>query len=324
MKYNALIIGAGQLGSRHMQGLLKLKDPINVFIVDPSLSSLEIAASRAKEIDHQHDLHFSTEWNELPNSFDLVIVATNSNVRAEIIIKLLNNYIIKYLILEKVLFQNIESYKIISDLLFKNSVKVWVNHPRRMSKEYQSLKSLLQQGSNKNFQVTGVDWGLGCNGLHFIDLFVYLTESRVKNIDAEWVDSEIKESKRNGFIEFTGSIKGILEDNSSFVITSHKGDANACTITIFDKIKRFVVFESITPRIIEFSIGKEIKETSLPLSLNFQSSLTQNLAEELLKYGTCDLPTYEEARHSHEQFISALLNKFNQITGVIHNNLPIT
>ena len=37
------IIGAGQLGSRHLQALKSSSNSLNIFIVDPSLESLNIA-----------------------------------------------------------------------------------------------------------------------------------------------------------------------------------------------------------------------------------------------------------------------------------------
>ena len=39
----SLIIGAGQLGSRHLQGLLKLTQEQVVYVLDPSNDSLSIA-----------------------------------------------------------------------------------------------------------------------------------------------------------------------------------------------------------------------------------------------------------------------------------------
>ena len=74
MKNNILIVGAGQLGSRHLQGALKVLVPIDVFVIDPSNESLAIAAQRATEIDHNHTIKYQTDWNNLPAIFDIVII----------------------------------------------------------------------------------------------------------------------------------------------------------------------------------------------------------------------------------------------------------
>ena len=47
---NIVIIGAGELGSRHLQGVLKSRGRFNVFVVDPSDSALQTANARAEEV----------------------------------------------------------------------------------------------------------------------------------------------------------------------------------------------------------------------------------------------------------------------------------
>jgi saccharopine dehydrogenase-like NADP-dependent oxidoreductase len=46
-----LLVGAGQLGSRHLQGLARSENILEIHIVDPSEKNLEISISRFQEID---------------------------------------------------------------------------------------------------------------------------------------------------------------------------------------------------------------------------------------------------------------------------------
>ena len=171
MKTN-LIIGAGQLGSRHLQGLLKFdKCQQAVYVIDPSLDSLNNAKLRASEIKSNHEVRFLADWKNLPKEFDLAIVATNADIREKVVTKLLQNHRVNYLVLEKVLFQDIEAYSRINDLINKNNISTWVNHPRRMFSSYQVIKNQINNGNSKNYQYSGGNWGLGCNALHFLDLF---------------------------------------------------------------------------------------------------------------------------------------------------------
>ena len=324
MKTN-LIVGAGQLGSRHLQGLLNYKlHHQRLFVLDPFQKSLDIAKIRASEIESSHEIRYTLNWDELPEEFDLVIVATNADVREDVVIRLLQSCKVKFLILEKVLFQNLNSYNRIARLLEKKNVKTWVNHPRRMYKSYRELKKQLAVGQTKNYQITGGSWGLGCNALHFIDLFAFLSESQVKTIDAEWVDSTILESKRKGFIEFTGSIKGELNNSSTFQISSLKGEISAGTITIFENDKRYIIQESGTPQIITMKQENQFKPEFSTFTLEFQSGLTTIFADKIFNFGYCDLPTYNEAMQIHKIFITALLKKYNSITGLNSKSLPIT
>ena len=52
--YNIAIIGAGQLGSRHLQGLKLAKLPIKIQVVDSSAESLAVAKSRYEEVVTNH------------------------------------------------------------------------------------------------------------------------------------------------------------------------------------------------------------------------------------------------------------------------------
>ena len=40
------IIGAGQIGSRHLQGLTKIKQSINITVIDPNPAALKMAKKR--------------------------------------------------------------------------------------------------------------------------------------------------------------------------------------------------------------------------------------------------------------------------------------
>jgi predicted dehydrogenase len=322
---NFAIIGAGQLGSRHLQGMLNYKRQAQkIYVIDPSLDSLKISKVRASEIEHNHQLFFQQDWDNLPETFNVVIVATSANVREQVINLLLSQYKVEYLILEKVLFTDFMAYQRVSELLKSKSMKTWVNHPRRMFISYHELKNIIGENFIGTFQLTGGNWGLGCNGLHFLDLFEYLSGSKLEIIDADWVDSEMLESKRKGFVEFTGTLKGKLANGSNFQITSLKGEQSAGTIAIFDGVNRFIIQESGAPAIYHLKNPEAFKQNTIPFTMEFQSSLTTKLLEDLLSSGNCNLPTYEEAKQTHELFISALLQAYNNIQKNDTHILPIT
>ena len=48
--FKILLIGAGQLGSRHLQGLLKFQKKQFIYVLDRSEDSLTVAKKRAAEI----------------------------------------------------------------------------------------------------------------------------------------------------------------------------------------------------------------------------------------------------------------------------------
>lgn len=323
--HNIGLIGAGQLGSRHLQGLLKLSGDNCIYILDPSENALNIATERAKEIQHTHQLFYCTDWKLLPASLDLVIVATGANVREKVVTHLLVNYKVNYLILEKVLFQDMAAYQNISDLLEKYHVTAWVNHPRRMYPYYQHIKKQIESDNSfMVFSAIGSNWGLGCNGLHFIDLFAYLGDTEVADLDTDWIDNSVLESKRAGYMEFTGSVKGRMINGATFQITSFKGDPGPITISIACLNNRWIIQEGGTPQIIHLKGSNQFAMQTIPIEMEFQSSLTTRLANNLFEQGTCDLPTYKEAQQTHKKFIDKLLKKYVLLSGIDTKACPIT
>ncbi|WP_421945859.1 Gfo/Idh/MocA family oxidoreductase [Pedobacter sp.] len=324
MKVN-LIIGAGQLGSRHLQALLRLELDQEIYILDSSVDSLKVAQTRAQEIPNQHITHFITDWAELPVEFDLVIVATGANARSFIVKKLMDNYDVKNLILEKVLFQDLVSYEEIRSLLLEKGTPTWVNHPRRMFPHYQNIKKIISETNEKVvFSLVGSNWGLACNALHFIDLFAFLSNSTVENLNFDWIDDVIHESKRPGNIEFTGTVNGIFENKNIFSLSALDGQIGDISLYISTNSNRWIVQEGAAQNIIHMSKESGFKPMISTFENEFQSTLTTKLAKSIFETGSCALPSYKEACASHIPFITASLKKYVELTGIETNSCPIT
>lgn len=317
------VIGAGQLGSRHLQGVLKSSHALRVFVVDPVQSSIDTANSRANEIQHNHELTFLNSISELPSHLDVVIVATSSDVREQIVNELIQNHTFNYLVLEKVLFQEIDAYHRVAELLSRTNSKVFVNHPRRMFESYLKFKDMLHGIGPVSIQVTGGDWGLACNSLHFLDLFEFLLDQQFTYIDSRYLNQTSKPSKRSGFIEFTGTLSGQLADGSSVQITSFDGDPTPISMLISGNQKRYLIQEAVSSGIFELPLDK----TNLivhPFQFEYQSNMTTKVIDSLIKTETCALTKYSEASRLHTLFISELLKVYNRNSDVESKILPIT
>lgn len=320
-----LIIGAGQLGSRHLQGMLKSKIALDVYVLDTNLKSISVAKDRAAEIESKHKLTFLDKFeNLLPESFDLVIIATNANIRAKLILQLLQVKKVQFLVLEKVLFQEIASFERISKILIKNNVKTYVNHCRRMFESYQELKNELDNSQITSYNAFGGHWGLGCNALHFIDLFVFLSNSNLVELNTTGLDNAVIESNRIDYVEFTGTLLGKLANGSQISISSISDEATAVTVSIFNCSNRVVVQESGLPMIYNLEKSNQFKCEEKPFIIEYQSNLTTKIIDQLFSLNQCDLPTFDEATQSHKIFIEALLTKYNEITNLNSKILPIT
>ena len=85
MTYTVLLVGAGQLGSRYIQGLVGAKCQLKITVVDPSISSLEMATARWIEAGGER-CHHKIQWSDaIPSelkSVDLALIVTSSEGRA--------------------------------------------------------------------------------------------------------------------------------------------------------------------------------------------------------------------------------------------------
>lgn len=322
----SLIIGAGQLGSRHMQGLLKLDCKQTIYMLDPSEQSLEISRQRATEIIHEHSVFFVKDYTDLPKHIDLAIIATNANIREKVTENLMKEFSVKYLVLEKVLFQKISAYENIESILKDSNTKVWVNHPRRMFNHYKTIKEgLSTRLSPVVFSAVGGNWGLGCNAIHFADLFTFLAGSEIVSMNMEMIDNDFFESKRVGFVEFTGTITGSLADGSIFSISSLAGNSAPITVTAQSETERFIVQEGGTPSIIALSQNNNFDVRVTSFEPVYQSALTTYFANDLFNNGgTCSLTTFEEASATHRFYIEGLLKKYCNLSGIHTEVCPIT
>lgn len=323
---NCAIIGAGQLGSRHLQGLLTFsKEKLHVYVVDPAQDSLNMAQQRGSEVSHEHQITFIKDISALPDVMDFVVVATNSKVRLQVLRALSQQSKIKYLILEKVLFPEISQYEYALEIIGKHQIQCWVNHPRRMYDDYRKLKTRFSKEKTYAMQVTGAAWGLACNGLHFIDFFEFLTDSPLTNLETNLLNKQPIASKRNGYLEFEGEIHGSLGNKHSFSIQSIPGEQLlAPSISIMTDDLRLFIQESGTPAIYTYSSKNNFAPEIDAFGVAYQSQLTGKLLNQLVTTGDCDLPTLAHASSTHQIFIQALLKHWNDHNQSKESYLPIT
>ncbi len=320
-----LIIGAGQIGSRHLQGLLKVSSPLNILVVDPSKESLQTAEDRANEISHKHIIKFQGDLENIPSSIDLAIIATSANIREIVIKQLLELTSLKYLILEKVLFQRPSSYDEIPAILDAAGVITWVNLPMRTYKHFEEIKRTLgKENESISVSVVGGNWRIGCNAIHYLDLFEYLTNSRIQHFKTDGLDNEIFESKRAGFVEFLGSVSALSSNGSALTLHSFPGDFSDLTVYISSSNHRFIVHDGQQSQIIHLSSENNFIASAKPYQPEYQSNLTGDYVNSILTTGNCHLSKLNDIVHTHKLYIEQLLHFYNRASGSDAQICPIT
>jgi len=302
------LIGAGNIGSRHLQAMARLDMPIEIYVIDSDPISLEMAWNRYSQVAAKTDqkLFLIDSLSKLPKEIELAVIATNSDVRASVVKQLILQTEVKYLIMEKFLFQRRDDYRDVSGLLNERGVMAWVNCPRRMWPIYKSIKAQLGEVSQIELSVTGSNIGLGCNAIHMVDLFSFLSGETTITVDAGQLDKEIAESKRAGYYEFTGRLTGAGERRSRFEVNSYKGIGVPLMIELRSSDYRFRINE--TSGVISiFRKKAEWREETASFAPVFQSELTNVAIEQILTKQQCELPSYEESARLHLQLLEAFM-----------------
>ena len=232
---NIVVIGVGNLGGRHVQSLAALDFPCNIQIIDTSEDSLNRAEGWFMSQNPNASLKFEKLKNieDISDNVDVAIIATNANIRASITEKLLSTKKVRYLILEKVLFQNPKDYLKIEEILKTQGCKTWINCPRRTITFYKSLKSLYANEKIFDFSVTGANWELGCNSIHFLDMLAFISGSAEDfKFDTSRLDEKLINNKRPGFREFTGVLRGSGRNCANFAFSAAATGSQPHLITI--------------------------------------------------------------------------------------------
>jgi hypothetical protein len=320
------IVGTGQIGSRHLQALCQLKNPTRIDLVDPSEESLQKAQGRYEEVipfnKQGIELWCHKSLDDLPETLDLVIVATNSIVREKVIRDVVEKRSVKNLILEKVLFQRAEQYIAVKKILEESSIPTWVSCWMRTTSLCKQIKSALNLNNAIHVKVEGSQWRMGTSSIHFMDLFSYFTEYNDFKFTDIQLSNEITESRHKGYKEFSGQMVGQNSRGDTLNLICRGPENELPTVEIVNSQNIYKIIGLAGKVGFESSndLANRIVETSLP----YQSQLTHLWVDDILSRGTCDLPTYAESMPLHQELIRVLSKHFKKITGKGGDACPIT
>lgn len=312
-----LIAGAGQLGSRHLQGVKTSKYELDIWIFDVSEESLKVAEERYKQVESDNKIaHFVTSLENVPSNIDIVIVASSSKPRAVIIKQILSLKTVKYMVLEKFLFTRVAEYDEIAQLIEKKQVKTWVNCPRRMWDGYVLIDKLINKSLPVIMEYKDSNWGLCCNTVHYLDIFMKLSGESIYALNIDGLVPEVVDSKRQGYVELNGSEVFAKDNGSKLTLTCAIEDVENPIVKINNGETR-ITYNEGTGKI---SINGEVHL----VKVHYQSVLSGILVDELFETGNCRLSSYEESSEYHVGYLKGIAPFINKIKGWTSDSCPIT
>lgn len=316
--YRVLIAGAGQLGSRHLQGVKTSTHDLDIWVYDLSEESLKIAEDRYNQIesDANKTAHFISTLDTVPSEIDVVIVASSSKPRAIIIKQILSLKKVKYMVLEKFLFTCLSEYDEIGNLIKEKNVKTWVNCPRRMWEGYEYIQKHIDNSKPISFEYEDEDWGLCCNTIHYLDIFMKLSGCNVVYVNIDEVIPKIIDSKRLGYVELHGTEIFTTNNNSRLLLTSTTTPVEHPIVKILnaDNVIKYNEAAGIIT----------INEQEIRVKVHYQSGLSGILVDELIEFGTCRLSLYDESASYHKTFLKVIGPFINKLKGWNSDSCPIT
>ena len=314
-----LLVGAGQLGSRYLQGLKLVSAASQVHVVEGDSGAVERAKARWAEIPSSGSVP-AVAWHAsmagIPASVDLAIIATPADVRADVLDAVRTSASVRYWILEKVLVQSVDDLPRLRAVTAE-SEGVWVNTPRRAMPLYRHLASLLKGMGPLDATLRGGSWGLACNSVHYLDLVTWLTGERLLELDVSGLSGRWHPSKRRGFFETDGTMVARFAGGSHLTLVA---DASCVGHVISFRSSDGIMWE--VDELTGTASGPGVMSSGGGVLL--QSALTPLVAGEILQRGTCPLPTLDESIGVHEVFLSAMLANWNATQSRADVRLPIT
>ena len=202
---NFLIIGIGNIGLRHIQGLAKVEKS-NFYLYDKDRTYIDKFKNEFDIIEKSNTIFFlkSLKNISIRKKINLIIISTTTNGRVSILKKIREEFPKTKIVIEKPICQSMYE---LSQIIKINS-NIFVNHPFRYVpwfKKIQNEFNKIYDGNKFEMCVNAPNLGIACNASHYIDLFNFFTKKNPTKVVSRkmiW-----KKSKRNGFFDVDGIVQ---------------------------------------------------------------------------------------------------------------------
>tara|TARA_B100001250_G_scaffold139846_1_gene119800 strand:+ start:8978 stop:9934 length:957 start_codon:yes stop_codon:yes gene_type:complete len=312
-----LIVGFGAIGCRHAQSLLE-EGFDNIYLYD---TCKDIINDNMKLIGYNlSEVKIVNSLDDLDSDYiDLAIISTSSYHRFDIFNKLVMKNI-KYFLLEKIVFQSMEEFRKANEIICDNELFAYCNFPNRYFINYTQLRKKIKLSSKSDFYISSGDCGIACSGIHYLDLFEYLTCSSIIE-SKSYLEKWSKNNKRgNNYIDFSGVLCARNENKNNIELFFDKSHNGGTMIKILLDDETVLLSETDSSY---YSIKKN-NEIIISQTLNIkpQSKLTSKLVEDIFSHNAL-IPTINESRNAHYHLFKECQKAINQ-NYTIDSKCPVT
>lgn len=215
MTRTVVVVGVGNFGGWWLLALSRIEKNTKFLCLDtPEKVSFALGRLRNDEGYSHEDNSFQqvNTVHALPKFVDLVVVATNSDVRLEVIINLSKNIQSEEWVVEKAIAQSEDEILEIARLL-ENS-KVFVNHSRPLQPSHVLIgKTVLELGGIKSALLQGGKYELASNSSHFLFNVNVWSGDKFLGVDTSGLAKKWHASStRSGFYDVGGHLKAMFSN----------------------------------------------------------------------------------------------------------------
>lgn len=309
---DVLLVGLGNIGFRHLQGMGSVADRIRLWAVDPAEPARERAAAEWARLGGTMG-GIAADPAALPGSFATAVLATPARGRLELLRAVLPRITGAGLVLEKVAFLSVAEMRAAGDALDAAGKRGWVNCARRLWPLHARMKAQLG-GRRIAIEVRGRDLGLGSNGVHFLDLLQHLAgEDALETAGFE--PRGVMEAKRAGYFESRGVLRARTPGGSTIAISVTEEDPAATEITLRSDLGAWRIEEM--KGLVDGPGGWQGERAP------YQSELTGVVVAGILE-GRCDLSPFAASLSAHRVLLDALGPQMAAAGVDISAGVPIT
>lgn len=326
--YRVLILGCGQLGSRHLQAASSLPMVREIEIVDPRPEALEVARKLLTDTPkRQYSISFrwGSSIEEASKGGDLCILATQAGGRSQLLQEVALKLGYKSFLLEKIVEQSVEKYEDLVHFVKEKKISAWVNCKTRAYPVHKWIKSRIPPNEPITYSEVGGNHGLANNGIHSADLFTFYDEAcDIKNVGTQ-IDSVLHPSKRGpDLFDLSGSLYGLSDKGSHFMLSFSSKHVHPSIHSIVTSKYRWVV-DHVQRWAFESSIASDGMWKPIPFEGNLLvSEMTKAFVTDILTSGRCELPTLQDCLPAHRFVLGSLLPHFNKLSKVKRDYCPVT
>jgi predicted dehydrogenase len=188
IKIKFCIIGLGRMGRRHLQVAKNLSfDIVGVF--DPLAESISLAK---EELGISENVVFgSVESMLIATKPQAVVIASTAPSHCEHVESAAKAGV-RYILCEKPMAISIDECNQMIAVCTEHDAILAINHQMQFMEQYTRVKHLIntpEMGELRSITVSGSNFGLAMNAVHYFEMFRYLTGEEINTINF-WADVE--------------------------------------------------------------------------------------------------------------------------------------